>query len=181
MVLQRVLHTNPSRSTTNPTKNMCRDLLKVVICNNIFRFHNKYFKQVRGVAMGTRCAPQFANLFLACLEEKALSSWTGPDPLVWLRFLDDIMMLWPGDQEQLQQLLQHLNNQMQSINFTMTSSQENITWTWRSSKDTGSGGSLSWTLNYSSSPLTPDPSCISHPATPSASSLPLSRENCSGY
>ena len=78
--------------------------------------------------MGTRCAPQFANLFLACLEEKALSSWTGPDPLVWLRFLDDIMMLWPGDQEQLQQLLQHLNNQMQSINFTMTSSQENITF-----------------------------------------------------
>ena len=103
MVLQRIMPTEPSSSKSNITKNMLKDFLKVVISDNTFRFHNRYYNQVRGVAMGTKCAPPFANLFLACLEKKAHSTWQGPTPLTWLRFLDDILMLWDGSQPQLQQ------------------------------------------------------------------------------
>ena len=98
MVLQRVFPTTPPHSTQHPHKNLARDLLKVIIRDNVFRFHDNYFQQTRGVAMGTRCASPFANLFLGSLEEKALSQWTGTHPLLWLCFLDDILMLWTGNQ-----------------------------------------------------------------------------------
>ena len=101
MVLQRVFPTAPPHSTSNCHKNLARDLLRVIIKNNVYRFHDSFFQQIRGVAMGTRCAPPFANLFLESLEEKALDQWTGTHPLLWLRFLDDILMLWTGDQEEL--------------------------------------------------------------------------------
>ena len=78
--------------------------------------------------MGTRCAPPFANLFLAVLEEKALETWTGTAPSLWLRFLDDVLMLWTGGQRQLQDFLAHLNNQMSQINFTLQSSQDSTTF-----------------------------------------------------
>ena len=69
--------------------------------------------------MGTRCAPPFANLFLGSLEEKALLLWTGTHPLVWSRFLDDILMMWTGDQDEFQRLPAHLNSMMNTIKFTM--------------------------------------------------------------
>ena len=78
--------------------------------------------------MGTKCAPPFANLFMACIEEKALETWRGPAPLSWLRFLDDILMLWPGSQDLLQEFLLHLNSQMHHIQFTMESSSQSITF-----------------------------------------------------
>ena len=54
---------------------MVRDFLKVVIKENTFRFNDRFYDQVKGVAMGTRCAPPpFANLFLAVLEERALGT-----------------------------------------------------------------------------------------------------------
>ena len=65
---------------------------------------------------------------LWCPDETALAAWTGPNPLLWLRFLDDILMLWSGDQDQLQAFLTHLNQQMTHINFTMTSSQQSTTF-----------------------------------------------------
>ena len=128
MVLQRVPPTSPAQATYNSFKNLIRDLLKITIRDNTFRFHNDFYNQVKGVAMGTKCAPPFANLFLGSLEEQALESWSGPSPLLWLRFLDDVLMLWEGDDEQLSTFVQHLNNQMRAINFTMSKSQESITF-----------------------------------------------------
>ena len=128
MVLQRIIPTHPPTSKQNDFKNMARDLLKVVIKDNTFRFNNRFYDQVRGVAMGTKCAPPFANLFLAVLEERALESWKGPPPKLWLRFLDDILMLWTGNQQLLLEFMAHLNNQMSSIKFTHQQSQECITF-----------------------------------------------------
>ena len=43
--------------------------------------------------MGTRMAPSYANLFMGNLEHDFLQ--TQPlTPLLWIRFLDDILMLW---------------------------------------------------------------------------------------
>ena len=122
MVLQRVCPTTPPTSKSNNLKNMLREFLKIVLGDNHFTFINNYYDQIKGVAMGTRCAPQFANLFLASLEEKALASWGGTKPKLWARFLDDILMLWRGNMEELHLFHNHLNEQMSSIHFTMESS-----------------------------------------------------------
>ena len=125
MVLQRIIPTDPP---TSMLKNMLRDFLKIVISKNTFRFQYHFFEQTRGVAMGTKCAPPFANLFMVCLEEKELATWGGPPPIRWMRFLDDILMLWPDTTEKLHAFLDHLNHQMTHISFTMTHSLQSITF-----------------------------------------------------
>ena len=128
MVLQRIIPTQPPSSKSNKLKNMLRDFLKIVISKNTFRFHNRFYEQTKGVAMGTKCAPPFANLFMAALEEKALATWEGTPPVSWLRFLDDVLMLWSDSQEKLDDFLEHLNNQMTHITFTMTHSLQSTTF-----------------------------------------------------
>ena len=122
MVLQRICPTSPPTSRRSNLKNMMREFLKIVLGDNQFRFNNNYYDQIKGVAMGTRCAPQFANLFLASLEERAQASWEGTRPKLWARFLDDVFMLWKGSQDELQLFHQHLNQQVASIKFIMESS-----------------------------------------------------------
>ena len=123
MVLQRIVNTNPPTSRANDYKNFLRDSLKTIIKNNHFSFGEDFFRQTRGVAMGTKCAPPFANLFMASLKERALGTWKGPVPTAWLRFLDDVLMLWNGGLEQLERFLSHLNGQMSTIKFTLEHSQ----------------------------------------------------------
>ena len=49
-------------------------LARLVLELNNFQFENKHYLQVKGTAMGTRMAPSYANLFMACLEQKILDS-----------------------------------------------------------------------------------------------------------
>ena len=125
MVLQRLVNTTPATSRAVEYKNFLRDSLKAVVKENHFEFHDQLFDQVRGVAMGTKCAPPFANLFLAALEERALDEWQGTAPKAWLKFLDDVLMLWTGGVDQLSRFLHHLNS---SIRFTLQHSQEVATF-----------------------------------------------------
>ena len=124
-VLQRVVHTTPATARSSEYKNFLRDSLRVVIRDNHFAFHNSHFDQVRGVA---KCAPPFANLYLAALEERALEEWRGTAPKAWMRFLDDVLMLWTGGVEELYELLNHLNSQVSSIRFTLQHSREKATF-----------------------------------------------------
>ena len=101
MVLQRVRPTNPPTSREIPYKNMMRDFLRIILGHNHFKFNNSYYTQKKVVAMGTKCAPHMANLFMASLEEKALREWEGTAPTKWIRFLDDILMIWKGNRREL--------------------------------------------------------------------------------
>lgn len=68
------------------------DLMEWVLNNNFFTFQNEWFLQIKGVAMGTSCAPQFANLYLICYEVKQLKTdlWFGR---LYARYLDDIFII----------------------------------------------------------------------------------------
>ncbi len=67
--------------------------------------------------MGTRTAPSYVNLFMANLEEQLLSKYP-TKPLLWLRYIDDILVVWDGDQERLKQFVRYLNNAHPTIKFT---------------------------------------------------------------
>ena len=128
LVLQRVCPTVPPTSRRNPYKNMLRDLLRIILGDNHFSFGQHFFTQKSGVAMGTKCAPHLANLFMATIEEKALTSWTGTSPTTWMRFIDDIFMIWEGDEAELACFHDHLNSQMTNITFTMEASATSATF-----------------------------------------------------
>jgi hypothetical protein len=66
-------------------------MLKLVFENNVFEYNKKYFKQISGIAMGAKCAPSIANLYLSILEENFL---TVHRPLFYYRFIDDIFVIF---------------------------------------------------------------------------------------
>ncbi len=65
-------------------------LLKLLFENNIFSYRNKYFRQIKGIAMGSKCGPTIANIYLSCLEESFLII---RKPLFYGRYIDDIFCI----------------------------------------------------------------------------------------
>ena len=51
---------------------MASFLINAILKHNHFEFNGQTYRQKQGVAMGTKCAPTFANLFMASLEEEFL-------------------------------------------------------------------------------------------------------------
>ena len=92
-------------------------LLNHILKKNYFQFDNRTYLQVSGTAMGTRCAPNYAIIFMAELEEDFLQQ-TDRKPKVWLRFIDDIFMVWNHGEEHLKKMLEELNNFHPQIKFT---------------------------------------------------------------
>jgi len=58
--------------------------------------------------MDTRVAPSFANLFMNHFEEKFVYAYKH-QPLIWLRFIDDIFCIWTNGVDTLMEFINHLN------------------------------------------------------------------------
>ena len=66
--------------------------------------------------MGSKLAPAYANTFMGKLEKSIL---TGPrKPTYYRRFIDDIFMIWPHSEPELDRFLTHMNEANDSIKFT---------------------------------------------------------------
>ena len=100
-------------------------LLKLVLHSMNFEFNGDHYLQIGGTAMGTALAPNYANLFMDRFETKALAGWD-KKPKVWLRFIDDIFMIWEHGLENLQEFIDYLNNIHPTIKFTSEHSCEKI-------------------------------------------------------
>ena len=99
--------------------NVISTFLEFILKANVFTFNGKPFKQKHGTAMGTKCAPCFANLFMNGLETKFLE--TRPldkQPSMWKRYIDDIWCVWPHSREDLEIFLQDLNSFDRDLKFT---------------------------------------------------------------
>ena len=103
---------------------ICR-LLWLVLTKNNFDFNGKHYLQVGGTAMGTRLAPTYANLFMAHFEDKFVYTYE-KQPLIWIRFIDDIFYIWPHGQFELDKFIKHLNSIHKTIKFTSESSLTNV-------------------------------------------------------
>ncbi|XP_056411823.1 uncharacterized protein LOC130355563 isoform X1 [Hyla sarda] len=96
-------------------------LLDFVLHHNFFTFDNKFFLQISGTAMGARCAPSYANLFMGWWE----GTHVYPSPyfhhvLKWFRFIDDILFLWTGTQEECLEFISFLNQNNVNVRLTHT-------------------------------------------------------------
>ena len=75
--------------------------------------------------MGTKMAPSYANLFLGFFEANALKN--APfQPHTWLRYIDDIFMIWTEGLDNLKIFIDYLNNIHSTIKFTSSHSSTNI-------------------------------------------------------
>ena len=83
------------------TNSLC-DLARIILTENYFELGKDMYHQKLGTAIGTEFAPPYANLFMAGLENKIFSD-TNVQPLLWLRYLDDIFCIWTDGLEKLKE------------------------------------------------------------------------------
>ena len=105
------------RTTQCPSNKNIVHLLEHVLYMNNFDFNRNHYLQVGGTAMGTKVAPSFANIFMADFEETWVYSYP-TQPLIWLRYIDDIFLVWDKGRDSLVEFLDHLNTCHHSIKFT---------------------------------------------------------------
>ena len=99
--------------------------MELILTQNNFELAGQHFIQTRGTAMGTRMAPSGACLFMGRLEEDFLA--TAPkSPLIWLRYIDDVFLLWTHGEEQLDNFISYCNSRHQTINFTAEKSKKSL-------------------------------------------------------
>ena len=98
-----------------------------VLTKYFFNFNGQLYEQTQGTAMGTRMAPNYAIIFMHYLETNFLSHYP-KKPKIWLRFIDDIIMIWQFGRLELEEFLKALNNHHQKIKFTHTIDQNEISF-----------------------------------------------------
>ena len=98
-------------------------LLDLILKYNIFEFDQELYQQLIGFAMGTKCGPNVADIFMSFIDEEIVKrSEKYGQLLLYKRFLDDILMLIVPNESysDLHNLLDDINTIHNSIKFTMS-------------------------------------------------------------
>ena len=120
--LQR-LENDPSladRTTLTPAQ--IADLLTFVLRSTYFQYNGSIYEQKDGAAMGSPVSAVIANLYMESFEEQAITT-SSYKPTIWKRYVDDTFTIL--DRGNVDDFLQHLNNQQPSIRFTMETENNN--------------------------------------------------------
>ena len=72
--------------------------------NTFFQYKDRFYIQKDRVAMGSPLSPIIANVFMEAFETEALENVT-MKPTHWFRFIDDIFIIWPNEQDGLKKFL----------------------------------------------------------------------------
>ena len=87
----------------------------VVSC---FSFDGRYFKQINGVAMGTKMGPSYANLFIGLIEELIFEQYSGPKPELFGCNIDDCFGATSCSKPDLESFISYVNSFRKSHDFT---------------------------------------------------------------
>ncbi len=114
-----------NRRTSLSAKNIT-DLLKLSMEKTAFSAGGSFFRQKSGTAMGKSYSPVAAEIFMQEFERIALSS-ARYKPKIWIRYVDDVFLIWPHGREKLLEFLEHLNSvpTFSCIQFTLEIEEEN--------------------------------------------------------
>ena len=94
-------------------------LLHIILHNNVFEFHETYWKQNIGAAMGSKPIPDYANIFMASFDKKIEGLDRKKAFLLLKRFLDDYFMIFRGSTKKLHALFAEINLLHPTIKLTM--------------------------------------------------------------
>ena len=93
-------------------------LLHHCLQNNYLRFGDNFFKQTKGIAMGSRVAPPLAITFMHVIESLILSS-PGDQPVLYLRYIDDILGVWTHGASELNNYHKFVDSFHPSLKFSL--------------------------------------------------------------
>lgn len=81
-------------------------LLTLVLTTNVFTYDNCYYHQLCGTAMGTQCAPPYAQIFMFGIEVALVRSFDGL--LYYRRYIDDVFFILRKSLDDFKAALQKL-------------------------------------------------------------------------
>ena len=93
-------------------------LLHHCLQNNYLRFGQQFYRQKTGIAMGSRIAPPIAIVFMNAVESLFLAS-LHHQPLIYLRYIDDILGIWSHGSELLDSFYKSINSFHPSLKFSI--------------------------------------------------------------
>ena len=120
--LQKLVNDPNLTDRTTLTPAQIADLLTFVLRSAYFQYNGSIYEQKYGAAMGSPLSAVIANLYMESFEEQAITT-SSYEPRIWKRYVDDTFTIL--DRENVDDFLQHLNNQQPSIRFTMETEKDN--------------------------------------------------------
>ena len=85
--------------------------LPLVLTLNNFVFNSLVgnYLQIKSWAMGTKCAPSYANVFIDLFEERYIYPLIEKISKIYLRFIVDIFLIWTETTDQLMKFKRQIN------------------------------------------------------------------------
>jgi len=121
-----------SREEKSISTKSIMSLLDLCLDNNYFEFNDKTYIQKEGVPIGPCMAPPYACLGMGDFEKECFKAPTFIDTFqhklqFWRRFIDDILTLFRGNEEEAKQFVDFLNSLFPGIiEFTFEYSRSKI-------------------------------------------------------
>ena len=103
-----------------------RKLIELILTRNCFEFNNQFYLQKIGCAMGSQASPEICDLVMHRLENQIIP--TDSKILKWLRYRDDILLLYNGTPRELEQLVNRMNEIHNFLKFTVEISDTELTY-----------------------------------------------------
>ena len=75
-----------------------------VCFEKFFEFNNQIKQQISGTAIGTKCTPTYACIFMHNMETEFLEAQTDK-PFWWVRYIDDIFFIRTHGQKKTKSIL----------------------------------------------------------------------------
>ena len=116
--LQALKHFFDQRIVKEPSSETLLRLAELVLTLNCFSFAGNYYKQINGVAMGTRMGPSYANLFVGYVEHQFFNQYSGPKPELYGRYIDDCIGAISSNREELNQFITAVNSFHPALKYT---------------------------------------------------------------
>ncbi len=102
---------------TSLTTDAFLTLLRLVVDEFYFTWHKKLYHQKSGLPMGSRLSPVLANIYMEEVENTVLRAF--PIALkMYVRFVDNIFLVYDSSKMHLQELLDVFNDQHPDIKLT---------------------------------------------------------------
>uniref|UniRef100_A0A803JTX1 Reverse transcriptase domain-containing protein n=1 Tax=Xenopus tropicalis TaxID=8364 RepID=A0A803JTX1_XENTR len=108
-----------------PIEFIC-SLLQLVLTCNYFRFEQSFYLQKTGTAMGSNVAPSYANLYMDSFECKYIFPNYADNLFLYLRYIDDIFIIWRGSPIGVESFVAGLNDLPTPVKFTLNSDRDVI-------------------------------------------------------
>ena len=124
--LQALRYFFDQRTVTEPSSETLLRLAELVLTLYCFSFAGNYYKQINGVAMGTKMGPSYANLFVGYVEYHFFNQYDGPKPDLHGRYIDDCIGAISSSREELNRFITSVNSFYPALKYSWEISETSL-------------------------------------------------------